>query len=69
MKYFQITNIFHSAAILNNLDKTSNSMPTSAFYKFLMKLNKTNIKLLDEDDFFFSNRASETQMLKIKLEM
>ena len=60
---------FHSATIFNNIDETSNSMPTSAFYELLEEMNKNNIKLLDEDDFFISKGASESQMLKMKLDM
>ena len=69
MKYFQIMDFFHSAAIFNNIDETSNSMPTSAFYELLEEMNKNNIKLLDEDDFFISKGASESQMFTMKLNM
>ena len=32
-------------------------------------MNKNNIKLLDENDFFICNGASDSQMLKMKLDM
>ena len=61
--------IFHSPAIFNNLDETSNSMPTPDFYELFEEMKKNNIKLLDEDDIFISTGASESQMLKMKLDM
>ena len=60
---------FHSAAICNNIDETSNSMPTSEFYELFEEMNKNNVKLLDKHDFFISKVASESQMLKMKLDM
>ena len=60
---------FHSAAILNNLDETSNSWPNSAFYELLEDMNKNNIKLLNEDDVFIDIKPAESQMLKMKLNM
>ena len=60
---------FHSPAIFNNLDETSNSMPTSDFYELLDEMKKNNIKLLNEDDLFISKVAFESQMMKMKLDM
>ena len=48
---------FHSPAIFNNLDETSNLMPTSDLYELLDKMMKNNIKLLDEDDIFICKVA------------
>ena len=61
--------IFLSPAIFNNLDETSNSIPTPAFYELLEEQTKNNIKPLDEDDFIIEQKASDLQMLKIKLDM
>ena len=60
---------FHSHAILNNLDETSNSIPNSAFYDLLEEMKQHNIKLLDEDELFIKTKASDSQMLKMKLDM
>ena len=60
---------FHSAAILNNLDKTSNSWPNTAFYELLEDMNKNDIKLLNEDDVFIDTKPAESQMLKMKLNL
>ena len=60
---------FHSPAIFNNLDETSNSIPNSAFYDLLEEMKQKNIKLLDEDDLFINTKKSDSQMLKMKLDM
>ena len=60
---------FHSPAIFKNIDETSNSIPTPAFYELLEEIKKSKIKLLDEDDFIIGQEASDSQMLKMKLEM
>ena len=43
---------FNFPAIFNNLDKISNSIPTSDFYMHLEEMKKNNIKLLDKNDIF-----------------
>ena len=44
-------------------------MPTSELYELLDEMMNNNIKLLDEDDeYFISKGASESQMLKMKHE-
>ena len=61
--------IFVSPAIFNNLDETSNSIPTPAFYELLEEVKKNNIRLLNEDDFIIEQKASDLQMSKMKLDM
>ena len=44
-------------------------MPTFDFYELLEEMKLNNIKLLDEDDIFIGKGASESHMLKMKLDM
>ena len=60
---------FHSPAIFNNLDETSNSILSPAFYELYEEIKKNNVKLLDEDDFIINQKVSDSRMLKLKLDM
>ena len=44
-------------------------MLTSSFNELIEEINNNNIKLLANDDFFISKKASESQMLNMKLDM
>ena len=61
--------IFHSPAIFNNLDETSNSIPTPAFNELLEEMKKNYIKILDKDDLIICQKAFDLQMFKMKLDM
>ena len=44
-------------------------MPTPDFYELFEEMKKNNIKLLDEKNIFISKEESESQMLKMTLDM